>query len=49
MRFGLKRGIWKGQGAPGGARRNINRGGCKNGGPGYGKGGGQGQGRNRLG
>ena len=47
--YGRKGGAGSGEGMPGGGRRNINRGGCKKGGPGHGKGGGRGGGRNRKG
>jgi len=49
MRYGIKNGQGKGRGMPGGGRRNINRGGCKLGGPGFGRGGGRGKGKGRLG
>jgi len=49
MKFGLRDGHGRGKGVFGGGRRNINKGGCKNGGPGYGRGGGRGQGKYRVG
>jgi len=49
MKFGIRNGQGKGRGMPGGGRRNINRGGCKFGGPGLGRGGGRGKGKGRLG
>jgi hypothetical protein len=47
--YGKKDGIGRGMGRQGGGRRNINKGGCAEGGPGYGRGGGKGGGKNRLG
>lgn len=44
---GKKQGAGKGEGMPGGMRRNKNTGGCAAGGPGGGTGGGQGKGMNR--
>ena len=45
---GSKDGAGKGRGMPGGGRRNINKGPCKDGsGPGHGKGGGSGKGKGR--
>ena len=49
MRFGQKTGLGKGIGVKGGGRRNINKGGCSQGGPGYGKGKGLGKGIGRKG
>lgn len=49
MRYGEKKGVGKGKGMPGGGRRNINKGGCKLGGPGKGLGKGRGSGRGRKG
>lgn len=49
MGFGRKDGSGKGQGMKGGGRRNINTGGCSQGGEGYGKGGGRGKGQGRKG
>ena len=47
MRRGMKKGAGKGKGMPGGIRRNMNKGPCTLGGPGYGKGEGKGMGRGR--
>jgi len=47
MAFGKRDGSGRGVGQPGGGRRNINKGGCSKGGPGYGKGGGSGKGQGR--
>ena len=48
MAYGTKNGAGKGNGRPGGGRRNKNTGGCSKGGPGYGKGGGRGNGTGRI-
>ena len=47
MAYGRRDGSGRGIGRPGGGRRNINRGPCKFGGPGYGRGGGRGKGKGR--
>lgn len=47
--YGAKDGSGKGKGRKGGGRRNINKGGCAEGGEGQGKGGGRGGGKNRTG
>jgi len=47
-KYGIKRGVGKGKGMPGGGRRNKNIGPCRFGGPGFGKGGGKGKGKGRL-
>lgn len=49
MGYGMKDGSGHGIGKNGSGRRNINKGGCSRGGPGYGKGGGKGQGNGRKG
>jgi len=47
IKYGSRSGHGRGSGIPGGGRRNINRGPCKTGGPGYGAGGGRGKGKSR--
>lgn len=47
MAFGKRDGSGRGVGQPGGGRRNINKGGCSQGGAGGGKGGGKGKGQGR--
>lgn len=49
MNYGRRDGSGKGVGQKGGGRRNINIGGCAEGGKGGGKGGGQGKGQFRTG
>lgn len=49
MAYGAKDGSGNGVGRVGGGRRNVNTGGCKSGGPGYGRGGGRGKGTGRKG
>ena len=47
MRRGAKKGVGRGNGVPGGLRRNRNTEPCKSDGPGHGGGGGRGGGVNR--